>query len=175
MRNRTIVYNTDLVDEADVPTTYEELADREYEGRLCLRNANNDYQQSLVASMIAADGEDATVEMLEGWAANAEIFANDVELLEAMAVGACEIGVVNHYYLARMLEEDPDRADRAAVGGAGRPRRAHQHLRRRRHQVRRRRRPRPAVPRVAGHRRAGRPSWPTTTSTRPTRRSRPSR
>ena len=107
VRNRTIVYNTDLVDEADVPTTYEELADPEYEGRVCMRNANNDYQQSLVASMIAADGEDATVEILEGWAANAEIFANDVELLDAMAVGACEIGVVNHYYLARMLEEDP--------------------------------------------------------------------
>ena len=108
VRNRTIVYNTDLVDRSDVPTTYEELADPAYKGRLCLRNANNDYQQSLVASMIAADGEDATVDVLEGWARNAEIFANDVELLEAMAAGACEIGVVNHYYLARMLEEDAD-------------------------------------------------------------------
>jgi iron(III) transport system substrate-binding protein len=108
VRNRTIVYNTDLVDLEDVPTTYEELADPQYKGRLCLRNANNDYQQSLVASMIAADGEDATVEVLKGWADNADIFANDVELLQAMAAGACEIGVVNHYYLARMLEEDPD-------------------------------------------------------------------
>ncbi len=108
VRARTIVYNTDLVDPADVPTTYEELADQEYEGRLCLRNANNDYQQSLVASMIAADGEEATVEVLEGWARNAEIFANDVALLDAMAAGACEIGVVNHYYLARLLEEEPD-------------------------------------------------------------------
>ena len=108
VRARTIVYNTDMVDEAEVPTTYEELAEPEWEGRLCLRNANNDYQQSLVASMIAADGEEATVETLSGWAANADIYANDVELLEAMAVGACEVGVVNHYYLARLLEEDPD-------------------------------------------------------------------
>jgi len=108
VRARTIVYNTDLVDEADVPSTYEELADEEYAGRLCLRNANNDYQQSLVASMIAADGEDAVVEVLKGWAHNAEIFANDVALLDAMAAGACEIGVVNHYYLARLLEEHPD-------------------------------------------------------------------
>jgi iron(III) transport system substrate-binding protein len=91
-----------------VPATYEELADEEYAGRLCLRNANNDYQQSLVASMIAADGEDAAVEVLRGWAANAEIFANDVALLDAMAAGACEIGVANHYYLARLLEEEPD-------------------------------------------------------------------
>ena len=58
--------------------------------------------------MIAADGEDATVDVLRGWAANAEVYANDVALLDAMAAGACEIGVVNHYYLARLLEEDPD-------------------------------------------------------------------
>jgi iron(III) transport system substrate-binding protein len=108
VRARTIVYNTDLIDPADVPTTYEELAGEQFDGRICLRNANNDYQQSLVASMIAADGEDATVDVLRGWAANAEVYANDVALLDAMAAGACEIGVVNHYYLARLLEEDPD-------------------------------------------------------------------
>jgi iron(III) transport system substrate-binding protein len=108
VRARTIVYNTDLVDAADVPDTYEALAQPEYRGRICLRNANNDYQQSLVASMIAADGPDSTLEVLEGWAANAEIFANDVALLEAMAAGACEIGIANHYYLARLLEETPD-------------------------------------------------------------------
>ena len=108
VRARTIVYNTDLVDAADVPTTYEELAAQEWEGRLCLRNASNDYQQSLVASMIAADGRDATVATLEGWAANADIYANDVELLDAMAAGACDVGVANHYYLARLFEEEPD-------------------------------------------------------------------
>lgn len=108
VRARTIVYNTDLIDAADVPTTYEELADERWQGRICLRNANNDYQQSLVASMIAAGGEEATVETLRGWAANADIYANDVELLDAMAAGACEVGVVNHYYLARLLEEQPD-------------------------------------------------------------------
>ena len=108
VRTRTIVYNTALVDLADVPTTYEELADPEYKGRLCLRNSSEDYQQSLVASMIAADGEEQTREVLRGWAANAEIYANDIDLLRAMAAGACEIGVVNHYYLARMLEENPD-------------------------------------------------------------------
>ena len=97
-----------LVDLADVPTTYEELAEPEYKGRLCLRNSSEDYQQSLVASMIAADGEEQTREVLRGWADNADIFANDIALLEAMAAGACEIGVVNHYYLARMLEENPD-------------------------------------------------------------------
>jgi iron(III) transport system substrate-binding protein len=108
LRYRTIVYNTDTMAEADVPTTYAALADPQWQGRVCMRNASNDYQQSLVASMIAADGEEQTLEVLRGWAANAEIFANDVELLEAMAAGACDVGVANHYYLARAIEEDPD-------------------------------------------------------------------
>jgi iron(III) transport system substrate-binding protein len=108
VRARTIVYNTNLIDVADVPTTYEELAAPEWQGRICLRNSNNDYQQSLVASMIAADGEDATLETLRGWAANADIYGNDVELLDVMAAGGCEVGIANHYYLARLLEETPD-------------------------------------------------------------------
>ena len=91
-----------------VPTTYAELAEPEWEGRVCMRNAANGYQQSLVASMIAQDGEEATAEMLEGWARNAEIYANDVELIEAMGAGACEVGIANHYYLARAIDEDPD-------------------------------------------------------------------
>jgi iron(III) transport system substrate-binding protein len=108
VRTRTIVYNTDTMDEADVPTTYEELAEPEWEGRICLRNSSEGYQQSLVASMIAADGEERTLEVLRGWAANAEIFANDIEIIEAIAAGACDVGVVNHYYLGRELEEKPD-------------------------------------------------------------------
>jgi iron(III) transport system substrate-binding protein len=105
LRTRTIVYNPELISEDEVPKTYEELADPKWDGRLCLRNANNSYQQSLVASMIAADGEDETLEVLEGWADNAEIYGNDVELLEAMAAGACEVGVSNHYYLAQQFLE----------------------------------------------------------------------
>lgn len=108
VRTRTIIYNTDAIDEADVPTTYAELAEPEWEGRICLRNANNDYQQSLVASMIATDGEESTLEILRGWAANADIYANDIELIDAMAAGACDVGIANHYYLARKLEENPD-------------------------------------------------------------------
>lgn len=108
IRARTIIYNTDALTEAEAPTTYEELADPEWEGRVCLRNAANPYQQSLVASMIAVHGEDQTRTVLEGWNDNAEFFANDVELIEAMAAGACDVGIANHYYLARAIEEDPE-------------------------------------------------------------------
>jgi iron(III) transport system substrate-binding protein len=108
VRTRTIIYNTDTMDVADVPTTYAELAEPEWEGRICLRNSSEGYQQSLVASMIAAEGEDATLEILRGWAANADIYANDIEIIDAIAAGVCDVGVTNHYYLARKLEENPD-------------------------------------------------------------------
>ena len=110
LRARTIIYNPDLIDEADVPTTYEELADPEWKGRVCMRNAANGYQQSLVASLIAEHGDDEALEIVEGWADNAEIYANDVEIIQAVDAEACEVGVANHYYLARALDEDPDLA-----------------------------------------------------------------
>ena len=108
VRARTIAYNSDLLDEDEAPTTYAELAEPSWKGRVCMRNATSPYQQSLVASLIELDGADATKDVLEGWAENADIFANDVEIVEAIGAGACEVGIVNHYYLARSLEEDPD-------------------------------------------------------------------
>jgi iron(III) transport system substrate-binding protein len=108
MRARTIVYNPDALTEDEAPSTYEELAEPEWEGRVCMRNASNVYQQSLVASLIAAHGEDEALRIVSGWADNAEIFSNDVLILEAINDGLCDVGVTNHYYLGRELEEDPD-------------------------------------------------------------------
>ena len=107
LRVRTIVYNPDRVPLDEVPTTYEELAEPEWQGRVCLRVSTNVYQQSLVASLIATHGEQRALEIVRGWAANAEIVNNDVLLLESIADGICDVGIVNHYYLARKLEEDP--------------------------------------------------------------------
>ena len=108
VRVRTIVYNPERLAADEVPTTYEELADPEWKGRLCLRNSANVYQQSLVASLIAAHGEDGALEIVEGWADNAEVVNNDVLVLESVADGICDIGIANHYYLGRMIEEVDD-------------------------------------------------------------------
>ncbi len=108
VRMRTIVYNPNLIDLADVPTTYEELADPEWEGRVCMRNSSNVYQQSLVASLIAEHGPDEALRIVTGWANNSELLSNDVLILESIADGICEVGIANHYYLARELEDDPD-------------------------------------------------------------------
>lgn len=107
-RARTIVYNPERIAAADVPSTYEELADPEWDGRLCLRNSSSVYQQSLVASLIAAHGDEEALRIVTGWADNAEILNNDVLILESLADGLCDVGITNHYYLARMYDEDPD-------------------------------------------------------------------
>jgi iron(III) transport system substrate-binding protein len=107
-RARTIVYHPDRVAPDEVPTTYEELAEPEWEGRVCLRNSSNVYTQSLVASLIAHHGEEEALAIVEGWADNAEILPNDILILEYIADGICDVGITNHYYLARLLEEDPD-------------------------------------------------------------------
>lgn len=107
VRTRTIVYNVDRLSADEAPTTYEELAEPEWKGRLCLRNSTSVYQQSLVASLIAEKGEEEALRIVKGWAANAQIFANDELILEAIADGLCDAGITNHYYLARKYDEDP--------------------------------------------------------------------
>jgi len=108
VRVRTIVYNPDLLSADEAPDTYEELADPEWKGRVCMRVPDNVYQQSLVASLISAHGEEDALRIVTGWADNAELIGNDVLILESVADGLCEVGLTNHYYLAREYEENPD-------------------------------------------------------------------
>lgn len=108
LRARTIVYHPDRVAPDEVPTTYEELAEPEWAGRVCLRNSSNTYTQSLVASLIGNLGYDEALDIVSGWADNAEILPNDVIALESVADGLCDVAIVNHYYLARLLEDDAD-------------------------------------------------------------------
>jgi iron(III) transport system substrate-binding protein len=107
-RARTIMRSTERVGENDV-TTYEGLGDPRWKGRLCLRSGTSEYNVSFVADRLAKDGREATEEMLRRWMANdPEILGSDVDVLEAIAEGDCDVGLTNSYYLGRELEEDPD-------------------------------------------------------------------
>jgi iron(III) transport system substrate-binding protein len=111
MRARTVTYNPANVDpsEFDTEETYAGLADPKWQGRLCMRDATASYTQSLVASLIDLHGREKALEIVEGWVANdVEIMSNDILLLEAIDAGTCDVGINNHYYLARELEEKPD-------------------------------------------------------------------
>lgn len=111
MRARTLTYNPENVDPAefDAQDSYAGLADPKWKGRLCMRDATSSYTQSLVASLIDLQGREKALETVKGWVANdVDIMSNDVLLLEAIDAGACDVGINNHYYLARTLEENPN-------------------------------------------------------------------
>lgn len=120
-RVRTIVYSPARVSPDDL-STYADLADPKWKDRLCLRTANASYTQSLVASMIAQHGEPKTEQIVKGWAENGKIYSNDAEILKNIDSGSCDVGIVNHYYLARELkagnnlEVKPFWADQEADG-----------------------------------------------------------
>lgn len=107
-RLRVPVVSTERVEPGAV-TSYEDLGDPAFKGRTCLRTSTNEYNQSLVADMIAKRGMDETEALLRSWMANdPEIINSDGELLAIMAAGDCDLGLTNHYYLGRALEEDPE-------------------------------------------------------------------
>jgi iron(III) transport system substrate-binding protein len=107
LRIRTPMRSTERVP-ADAVKSYEDLGDKRWQGRLCLRTSNNEYNQSLVADMLAKRGPDKTRALLESWMANQpRILGSDVDVLEAIASGRCDVGLTNHYYLARELKQDP--------------------------------------------------------------------
>jgi iron(III) transport system substrate-binding protein len=107
-RLRVPMRSTERVDE-DAVTSYEDLGNPDFRGRVCLRTSNNEYNQSWVADRIAKHGEAGTEELLESIMANEpRILGSDVDVLEAIAAGDCDVGLTNHYYLARELKENPD-------------------------------------------------------------------
>ncbi|MCB1773130.1 MAG: Fe(3+) ABC transporter substrate-binding protein [Gammaproteobacteria bacterium] len=107
-RARTIVYSSERVTPADL-STYEDLADPKWQGRLCLRTSKKVYNQSLVATLIARHGEARAEEIVRGWVANLATapFSNDTKTMEAVAAGQCDVAIVNTYYFGRLQKKDP--------------------------------------------------------------------
>lgn len=107
-RVRTIVYNPETVDPA-LLTGYESLADPQWQGRLCLRPASHIYTISLTSSLLYHLGEEGARAVVEGWVANDPLYIDsDQRIIETIAAGGCDVGLVNHYYLARLINGDPN-------------------------------------------------------------------
>jgi len=109
VRARTLMYHPDRVDPSSL-STYEDLADPKWAGRLCLRTSQKVYNQSLVAMMIEHHGEEKTEEIVTGWVNNlaTDPFSSDTVLIEAIAAGQCDVAIANTYYLGRLMSEDAD-------------------------------------------------------------------
>lgn len=138
VRSRVIVYNKAKVKPESL-SSYEDLANPVWKGRICIRSSDNIYNQSLLASIIAANGETAA----ESWAKSIVTNmarppkGNDRAQMAAAVIGECDIAIVNTYYYAQWLQSDseeertqaaklgvffPNQKDRGAhvnVSGAG--------------------------------------------------------
>jgi iron(III) transport system substrate-binding protein len=105
-RGRVAVYNTELVDEAELPGSILDLVDPSWKGRIGLPPTNSSFQAH-VAAMIVAYGEDETRGWLEGLMANDPRFYEDNgATTRAVASGEVEVGLVNHYYKYEVEAED---------------------------------------------------------------------
>jgi iron(III) transport system substrate-binding protein len=109
-RARVIVYHKNRVNPNNL-STYEALAQPQWQDKVCVRSSENIYNQSLVAWMIEKDGVQETEKWLKGLVKN---FArppegNDISQLKDIAAGECDLALVNHYYVARLKQSnDPE-------------------------------------------------------------------
>ena len=109
VRARTIIYSTERVN-PDELSTYQDLANKKWEGRLCLRTSKKVYTKSLVSSLIYHDGLEKTTDIVRGWIDNlaATPHAEDVHIMTSILAGQCDVGIVNSYYFGRLQAEDPN-------------------------------------------------------------------
>ena len=103
-RVRVMVANPKVVDINKI-NDYTDLADPSLKGKVCLRNRKSPYNQSLVANQIVNKGQDATRSWLNGMINNVSqpFFPGDISIVRAVSKRKCGVGIVNHYYIARML------------------------------------------------------------------------
>lgn len=103
LRARPIMYARGRVSSKEL-SSYEDMANPKWRGRICSRSSSNVYNQSLVASMLAANGEKASLEWIEGMVANLARppSGGGTQQIQSIAAGECDIALVNSYYLGLM-------------------------------------------------------------------------
>ncbi|HEX2728292.1 MAG TPA: iron ABC transporter substrate-binding protein [Rubrobacteraceae bacterium] len=104
-RARVVAYNTDTLEESDLPDSILDFTDPKWQGKIGWAPTNGSFQ-AFVTALRETEGEDAAREWLEGIQANDPfVYPDNSATLEAVASGEIEVGFVNHYYLYRALEE----------------------------------------------------------------------
>jgi iron(III) transport system substrate-binding protein len=114
-RARILVYAKDRVKPAEL-SSYEALAEPAWKGRVLVRSSNSLYNQSLVASLLAAHGPAETEKWARGLVAN---FARkpqggDIDQIRAVEAGEGDVAISNTYYFARLLNSANPREEAEA-------------------------------------------------------------
>jgi len=112
-RARVIYASKDRVKQDTI--TYEELADPKWRGKICTRSGQHPYNIALIASMIAAHGEEWTEEWLKGVKANLarKPAGNDRLQVKGVYAGECDLALGNTYYMGAMLNDEKEPEQKA--------------------------------------------------------------
>jgi iron(III) transport system substrate-binding protein len=107
-RSRVLIYNTDALTEEEVPDTVADLIDPKWDGRIGIAPTNASFQ-AFVTGMRLSEGDDATRQWLNDLKElNPKIYESNTPTVEAAASGEIDLGLVTHYYLYLVKEEQPD-------------------------------------------------------------------
>jgi iron(III) transport system substrate-binding protein len=107
-RSRVIVYNTDELGADEVPDSIDELTDPVWKGRIGIAPTNASFQ-AFVTALRLSGGEERTRRWLEGLQANEpKTYEKNTPIVEAVAAGEVDLGLVNHYYLYLVKQEQPN-------------------------------------------------------------------
>lgn len=114
-RARVVYASKEAVADGEI-TTYEDLADPKWAGRICTRSGTHSYMVALTAAYLYHHGEDETKVWLEGLKANLarKPQGNDRAQVKAIWAGECDISLGNTYYMGEMLE-DPEQVEWASA------------------------------------------------------------
>jgi iron(III) transport system substrate-binding protein len=118
-RARILVYNKEKVKPEEI-ATYESLADPRWKGRILVRTSSHVYNQSLIASMIAAHGPEKAEQWVRAVAANLARppKGGDTDQIKAVAAGEGDVAISNSYYFARLASSNKPE-DKAIVAKLG--------------------------------------------------------
>jgi len=107
-RSRVIVYNTDALSEDEVPDSVFDLTDPKWKGRIGIAPTNASFQ-AFVTAMRLSEGDEMTRQWLLDLKKNdPKEYEKNTPIVEAAAAGEIDVGLVNHYYLYLVKEEQPD-------------------------------------------------------------------
>ncbi|QEK11252.1 Fe(3+) ABC transporter substrate-binding protein [Crassaminicella thermophila] len=104
VRGRVIVYSKDRVNPSEL-STYEDLTNSKWKGKILVRSSSNIYNQSLLASFIAINGEEKAKEWAKGLVENMarDPQGNDRAQATAVVAGEGDLAIMNTYYIGKML------------------------------------------------------------------------
>jgi iron(III) transport system substrate-binding protein len=107
-RARVIVYNVTRVEPTDLPQSLTDATDPRFKGRFGIAPSNASFQAQL-AAFRSINGPERFAELLDGLVRNEpHRYAKNSPIVQAVIAGEIDWGLVNHYYLWRALQEDPD-------------------------------------------------------------------